>query len=109
LLLLVAVPYGGGGLLLADVGLDHQPAQVFPTQVLSKYISTGKHSSPHLVLAPWGPQLMGEDLSVSRAYYAHVDEGARVCMSLHPGAFGLRWYGLGDCVARPVEASTQLP
>ncbi|MFC5437174.1 hypothetical protein ACFPME_11440 [Rhodanobacter umsongensis] len=109
LLLLVALPYGGGGLLLADVGLDHQPAQEFPTQVLRKYISTGKHSSPHLVLAPWGPQVMGEDMAVNRAYYAHVDEGARVCMSLHPGAFGVRWYALGDCAAAPTAAATRAP
>jgi len=106
LLLLVAVPYGGGGLLLADVELDHQPAQAFPTQVLRKYISTGKHSSPHLVLAPWGPRVMGEDISVNRAYYAHVDEGASVCMNLHPGAFGMRWYDMGDCVA---DAASQAP
>lgn len=109
LLLLVALPYGGGGLLLANVGLDHQPAQTFPTHVLRKYISTGKHSSPHLVLAPWGPRVMGEDMSVNRAYYAHVDAGSSVCMSLHPGAFGMRWYGLGDCVAGTADATNAMP
>lgn len=109
LLLLVALPYGGGGLLLADVGLDHQPAQTFPTHVLRKYISTGKHSSPHLVLAPWGPRVAGEDMSVNRAYYAHVDEGSSVCMSLHPGALGMPWYGLGDCADRPADAATPVP
>jgi hypothetical protein len=105
LLLLVALPYGGGGLLLANGGLDHQRTQVFPTQVLRKYVSTGKHSSPHLVLAPWGPQVMGEDMAVNSAYYAHVEAGAKVCMSLHPGAFGLRWYELGDCAAVSVRVA----
>jgi hypothetical protein len=108
-LLLVALPYGAGALLFADVRLDHQPAQVFPTHVLRKYISTGKHPSPHLVLAPWGPKVMGEDMAVNRTYYAHVEPDAAVCMKLHPGAVGLRWYELGDCAIAPVEVAPLAP
>jgi hypothetical protein len=109
LLLMVALPYGSGALLLADVGFDHQPAKVFPTQVLGKYISPGKHSTSHLVLAPWGPKVMGDDMTVNRAYYEHVDVDTKVCVNLHRGAVGLRWYEVQDCAAGTTGAPTPVP
>jgi hypothetical protein len=109
LLPLVALPYGAGLLIHADVMLDHQPVQVFQTQVMRKYISSGRHSAPHLVLAPWGPKVTGEDMSVSRAYYTHVDVDTKVCVDLHRGAVGLRWYEVQDCAAGANGAPTQAP
>lgn len=97
MLVFLALPYGGGVLVLADVQLDHQPAQTFQTQVLRKYITSGKHRQPYLVLAPWGPKTEAEKIAVGRAYYAHVDSGSLVCMQLHRGAIGLAWYGVNDC------------
>lgn len=109
LLPLVALPYGGGLLVHADVMLDHQPAQVFQAQVMRKYISTGRHPTPHLVLAPWGPKVTGDDMTVNRAYYAHVDVDAKVCVNLHRGAVGLRWYEVQDCAAGTTGAPAQAP
>ncbi|MFC5581741.1 hypothetical protein [Rhodanobacter terrae] len=109
LLPLVALPYGGGLVVHADVMLDHQPAQVFQARVMRKYISTGRHPTPHLVLAPWGPKVMGDDMTVNRAYYAHVDVAAKVCVNLHRGAVGLRWYEVQDCAAGTTGASAQAP
>ena len=54
LLALVALPYGAGVLSLSDVLLDQQPPQVFSTQVQGKYISSGKHPQPYLVLGTVG-------------------------------------------------------
>ena len=109
LLPMVALPYGGGLLVLADVMLDHQPAQVFQTQVVRKYISTGKHPQPYLVLAPWGPQTTGDRVAVSRAYYAHVEVDTAVCVNLHRGAVGLRWYGVQDCAPVPKDNAIAAP
>lgn len=97
LLAFLALPYGAGAVVLADVQLDHQPAQTFHTQVLRKYISSGKHRTSYVVLAPWGPKAQTEKLAVSSAYYAHVEPEATVCMGLHRGALGLAWYRVGDC------------
>jgi hypothetical protein len=97
LLALVALPYGAGVLSLSDVLLDHQPAQVFSTQVDNKYISSGKHPQPYLVLAPWGPETMGDKVAVSRAYYAQTPIHATVCAVLHPGSVRLRWFDVREC------------
>lgn len=97
LLAFVALPYGAGALVLADVQLDHQPAQTFQTQVLRKYITSGKHRQPYLVVAPWGPKTQAEKIAVGSAYYAHVEPESAVCMRLHRGALGLAWYGVNDC------------
>jgi hypothetical protein len=82
--------------------------QVFPTQVLSKYISSGKHPQPYLVLAPWGPETSGDKVAVSRAYYAQTPLHASVCAVLHPGRFNLRWYAVHDCepTTAGVDATT---
>ena len=97
LLALVALPYGAGVLSLSDVLLDQQPPQVFSTQVQGKYISSGKHPQPYLVLAPWGPETMGDKVAVSRAYYAQTPVNATVCAALHPGSVKLRWFDVREC------------
>ena len=96
-LALVALPYGAGLLSLCDVLLDHQTPQVFSTQVQNKYISSGKHPQPYLVLAPWGPETAGDKVAVSRAYYEQTSVHATVCAVLHPGSVHLRWFGVNDC------------
>jgi hypothetical protein len=97
MLVFLALPYGAGALVLADVQLDHQPAENFQTQVLRKYITSGKHRTPYLVLAPWGPKTQPEKIAVDRSYYVHVQPDSTICMRLHRGALGLAWYGVDDC------------
>ena len=104
MLLVVSLPYGGGLVAFADVMFDHQASQVFQTQVLRKYISSGKHPQPYLVLAPWGPEIMGDRVAVSRAYYSHARVDTPVCVNLHHGAVGLRWYGVHDCASSDAAA-----
>ena len=101
MLVIVTVPYGGGLVAFADVVFDHQAPQTFQTQVLRKYISSGKHPQPYLVLAPWGPKTVDDRVAVSRAYYAHAQVDTRLCVDLHPGDVGLRWYGVHDCAGVP--------
>ena len=109
LMLVVAVPYGGGLVAMADVMLDHQAPQVFQTQVLRKYISSGKHPQPYLVLAPWGPMITGDRVAVSRAYYAHVKVDTTLCVDLHQGGVGLRWYGAHDCASASKRDAPTVP
>jgi len=101
MLIVVTVPYGGGLVAFADVIFDHQAPQTFQTQVLRKYISSGKHPQPYLVLAPWGPKTADDRVAVNRAYYAHTQVDTSVCVDLHPGDVGLRWYGVHDCSLVP--------
>jgi hypothetical protein len=109
LLALVVLPYGAGLLSLSDVLLDHQRPQVFSTRVDGKYISSGKHPQPYLVLAPWGPETMGDKIAVSRAYYAQTPVHATVCAALHPGSVRLRWFDVRQCPAAMTGVTVSTP
>lgn len=52
---------------------------------------------PYLVLAPWGPVVTPYRLSVNGGVYAAAAIGDRVCINLHPGALGARWYRADPC------------
>jgi TPR repeat protein len=95
--LLATVTYAYGTIALGDVLLERSLPQVVATEVLDKSISTGKHTEWRLELAPWGPVKDAERVAVSRDLYQAVVYGERVCVSLFPGAFRLRWFIVTRC------------
>jgi hypothetical protein len=48
-------------------------------------------------LAPWGPNVSGQDLLVSNSQYAGTKTGDTVCMLLRSGALRVAWSELGHC------------
>lgn len=101
-LLLIMAPYawiyGGGSLTLANALLDKAPVPIYRTQVTDRFIVSGRSSSHHyLLLAPWGPLQATTKLLVEGDQYYATKKGDVVCMSLHPGKFGLRWIHSAPC------------
>jgi hypothetical protein len=92
--------YGFCGTVFADRRLDHDPTQNFPVVVQRQYLSYGKNSTtPHLVLAPWGPATGETDVAVTRAAYQALTPGQTACVTLHPGALNMPWFEAGLCSA----------
>jgi hypothetical protein len=90
--------YGYGGLIYADVRFDREPTQSFQAQVDRVYLSYGRHSTtPHLVLAPWGPAAGETDVPVTHAAYAALGPGQTACVTLHPGALRMPWFQADVC------------
>lgn len=100
--LFLSLFYGGGATAQANALLDHSAPQVFQTEVLHKRISTGRHTTWYLRLAPWGPQRETSEVGVSRSFYSSVQPGQTVCVYFHPGALKIPWYAVAHC---PTAAS----
>jgi hypothetical protein len=89
--------YPWGALCLANALLDRGVPEVFEVTVRGKHVSEGKQTSWELELDPWGPVPEPKDASVSEPLYDAVSVVDRVCVALHTGAVGARWYVVGRC------------
>jgi hypothetical protein len=97
LLLILCCSYGYGAGLQVNALLDQSTANTYRVIVTGKYVSHGRSTSYHLNLAPWGPNVSGQNLVVSYSQYAAVKTGDTVCMLLRSGALRVAWSELARC------------
>jgi hypothetical protein len=97
LLLILCCGYGYGAGIQVNALLDRSTPQKYRVIVTGKNVSHGKSTSYHLKLAPWGPNVSGQDLLVSNSQYAGTKTGDTVCMLLRSGALRVAWSELGHC------------
>ena len=97
LILLPVCMYSYGLIVQANTLPDHSTPQMFQVSVLSKHVSTGRHTSWHLQLGAWGPQEQPSDVSVSAPLYGSVAPGDTVCVALSPGVLKMPWYVVSTC------------
>ena len=86
-----------GALAQANKLLDAAPAQTFQTRIADAYVTGGKVHMDELELAPWGPYTKPTTAQVSAPFFDSLKAGDTVCVSLHPGALGWRWFGVDHC------------
>jgi hypothetical protein len=80
-------------LLFANGALDHSAANQVQSTVLRKYKTTGRRSvTYHLAVRSWRDR-PSEDLQVGSKIFQRIAEGQRISVELHPGYFGIAWYG----------------
>jgi hypothetical protein len=90
--------YGYGAVVLGNAELDSAPGGDYRVQVLGMHYSRGSRStSYYLRLAPWGPRLQPQDVSVARVLYAATRPGDTVCVHQGPGVLGISWYVVRSC------------
>jgi hypothetical protein len=91
---------GGIGTLFAapalirevNVEWDNSASQRYPAQVLSRYMTHGRHSTfYHLWLTDWHSQRDHQELQVDAATYNELMEGDAVVVSEREGYLGERW------------------
>ena len=97
LLALLVAPYAYGTLDLANARFDRREPVPYAAQVLDQHVTTGKTTTYNLTLSPWGPRPEAGDAEVTKAFYHSVSKGERVCVYLHPGSLGVRWFEVWDC------------
>ena len=97
LLLILCCGYGYGAGMQVNALLDQSTPRAYRAIVTVKHVSHGKSTSYHLNLAPWGPEVSGQDLMVSYSQYVAVKTGDTVCMLLRSGALRVAWSELGRC------------
>jgi len=96
-LFMLSFAYGYGVVMETNAMFDRMPATIYLTTVTQKYITHGKSSSYHLVLAPWGPMQRGDNVTVTRSFYNDRSVGGPVCIALRSGALSIPWYSVHPC------------
>jgi len=82
------------GVLLANGAWDRQTPQQMRCTLVRSYDSMGRRShSYHLLVRSWRPNHNTENLEVGRITYQRARGGSEVLVELHPGFFGIVWYG----------------
>jgi hypothetical protein len=103
LLFVLSISYGYGASMEANALLDHSVTSIYHARVTGKHISSGRHTSYNLYLAPWGPKQDRDVVSVSRLFYDSVRPGDDVCLALHDGFMHMPWSTVHPC-AKAVQA-----
>jgi hypothetical protein len=86
-----------GLLSFANAQLDHGVPLIFRTRVVDAHITQGKAHLDELVLEPWGPFRKPVSAYVPSSVYDRVQEDDVVCVRLHAGRFGWRWFTIHPC------------
>jgi TPR repeat protein len=91
--------YGFGTTVLGNALFDTTPVQAFQAPILDRHVSSGRHTTWYLKLAPWGPQTEAADVGVARSLYELVRPGQSVCVYLRAGALRIPWFSAAQCPA----------
>jgi hypothetical protein len=102
IVLLLSAAYGFGASMQINALLDHSPTTVYRAEITDMRVSHGRHTSYNLYLAPWGPKLEPDHVTVSRRFYNSVSAGDSVCLALRSGALNIPWYTVHQCL-KPVQ------
>jgi hypothetical protein len=94
---LIAGIYFFGVIGEANALLDHSPASAVRSQIIDKHVSSGKATTYHFRLAPWGPVTEPSDVSVPHDLYDRLQPGNPVCIQLHSGALDMPWFVVLAC------------
>ena len=113
--LLLAFAYSFGALLDCDHLADFRASTTYTLPLVDHYIAyepsiTGRYGMISrgvrhyiLQLGPWGPQdsidLLPRRIEVSASFYTALAD-KQLCMTLHQGALGWRWFNYRACPAR---------
>ncbi|MDF2438872.1 MAG: hypothetical protein K0Q95_3248 [Bacteroidota bacterium] len=84
--------YGYGSVISINCFYDKSQPEIFNPTVLSKRISSGKHTSYYLEVTPWGPQKEIDEVSVSRDLYSRLEPNDQLNIYFTKGKFDIPWF-----------------
>jgi len=88
----VCAAYGYGTTISVNGLLDASAPVPYQARVLSARGCTGKSSSYHLKLSPWGPRKQAKEIEVSRTVYRRYKTGDSVQVKVRSGRLGIPWF-----------------
>lgn len=91
----ILAAYPASVIAIANTLFDQLSAEQQVLPVLGKYSTTGKGASQYFKVSPQGSAAAIYEILVTRELYQHTEIGQSICLSIHPGALGLRWYSAG--------------
>ena len=91
-LIAAALVYGYSASATFNTAFDNERGKVFSTKVLDKSTSSGKTTTYHLTVGPWGPFTTEADVQVGSNQYQATQPGDQVRIRLRPGRLNVPWY-----------------
>lgn len=88
----IALVFGFGSTYMANVLFDTTTPQHYQATVLKKHTSSGKTTTYHLTVTPWGPRPENDDVSVTSDYYKQIQPGDSVTIRVSPGFLHVPWF-----------------
>ncbi len=90
-IIFVAV-YACGLTVMGNCLFDQSQPEVFTVQVIGRHVSSGRSTSYHVMLAPWGPVAEAKDVTVPRAQYKQIAVGQEVHVAKKAGILRIPWF-----------------
>lgn len=81
----------------ANVQLDQAAPRLFHVRVTDRLVTSGKAHLDELILEPWGPFGKRVSAYVPPSVYDRVSNDDVVCVQLHQGRLGWRWFTIHPC------------
>jgi hypothetical protein len=87
---------------------DNSEPIAFPTKVIDKSISRGKHTTYYLKVEPWGHHHDPERISVPKDQYKETVIGQEVTVDYMSWLLGIPWYYLETASVNPVDTVVKI-
>lgn len=84
--------YSYGTVITLNAVYDLSPAQVYKAAVIKKRISSGKSTTYYLAVTPWGPEVAGDEVTVSKELYNTTSINDSVNIYFKKGRFSIPWF-----------------
>lgn len=95
---LLAFGYAWGLLIQANARLDVRAPASVPAGVSKAWTETANRTTEHYVsLAIPSLDRRIDELRISDETHSRLSHGAVLCLLVHPGALGWRWYDVSEC------------
>jgi hypothetical protein len=91
----ISVAYVLGAIQHANVLLDTAQSQRFETVVVEK--PDPDRNITNLIVRAWGENKADNTVKAHGDVFESAKPGDRVCIDVHPGALGWRWYDVNAC------------
>lgn len=84
--------YGYSSVICLNGILDKSAPSIYEAQVIEKRISSGRPTTYHLTLSPWGPRKKFGEVDVGSSVYQRYEAGDSAKVIVRNGKFGIPWF-----------------
>ncbi len=90
--IIFAAVYAYGLTVMGNCLFDESKPEVHSVRVLEKHVSSGRSTTYHVKLAPWGPFASADDATVPRSLYEQSRVGKEVYVVKKDGILRIPWF-----------------
>jgi len=96
-ILIFSCCYGYALAAATNADLEMRPPAIYPVWVVGKRQTTGRNTRDLLELAGTVPNFVPQEVEVDYRVFNATRPGGTVCIQLHTGGLGIRWFQVDLC------------